>query len=238
MATENPHAKLLDNLCASLWTKLTDDEKATFSNDPSYFDAQVKPYLLKELSALQVEECLPSIYKRAYYRKVFETLWTSEESRATLKTIYQTFPDRLCKVLTKGKPLEMQKHSVKILLDQMQESYDLELFDRLLKSRNIDAAIIRDVVKTTFYWIDALGNPSWDVERKETCDALEELSSLPFSIYGSEAIERIEAWLGQCEMDMDHFVKCLKEGKLCPDRPPPNVHKTVPLKYKEKGERK
>jgi len=230
--------KLLDNLCAALWVKLTDDEKATFSNDPSLFDAQVKPYLLKELSALQVEECLPSIYKRAYYRKVFETLWTDPTSQETLRTIYATFPTRLCQVLTRGNPPETLKHQAKIVHDQIQASFDLELFDRLLQSHHINSTIIHDVVKTTFHWLNALGNPSWDAERKETYDTLEEFYALPFAIYGSEAIERIEAWLGQCEMDMDHFVKAVKEGKLHPDGPPPNVHKTLPLAYREKDERK
>jgi len=221
----------LSGLSVSIWERLSEDEKKAFGNDPLSFDKSVKPFLFKELAARQIQECFPSIYKRAYYRTLFETL--DETSKDTLVSIYSTFPDRLCRVLRRGKPLEeITSEKVKALHSRIEVSYDTDLFRRILSGNALTADLVLSMVETSFHWVSSLVTPCWDTDLATDLETLRSRASdTPLPVFGAECIERVHAWIGQCEADMDHFVASVKSGKPIPEGPPPNVHKCVEIPH-------
>ena len=141
-----------------------------------------------------IEKQIIDTYQKAFFDLIDENVNSSTPDYEWIVRLYQELKERLLKFIKKDSKI----------YNQINESFDIKLFDQMIRSDVFDGGSMLKLIENTFFWILELEAPDKDEITLESKQKV--LSSEPDKIV-SVYLKEVHKCIDLYEKDMVNFLK-------------------------------
>jgi hypothetical protein len=146
------------------------------------------------LDISRIEKQIYETYHKAFFDLIDEHVNSSTPDYDWITRLYKEIKGRLLIFIKKGSKI----------YNQIDESFDIELFDQMIRNSVFDNVSMLKLVENTFYWILELEAPDRDESTLESKQKI--LSSEPTKMV-STYLKEVHKCVDLYEQDMINFLK-------------------------------
>ena len=146
------------------------------------------------LDISKIEKQILDTYQKAFFDLIDEHVNSSTPDYDWITLLYKELKERLLTFLKKGSKI----------YNQIDESFDIKLFDQMIRNDVFDSVSMLSLIENTFHWILELEAPDRDESTLESKQKI--LDSEPSKIV-STYLKEVHKCIDLYEKDMINFLK-------------------------------